>query len=343
MARQPARQSFAPLTSNRHELATADFPDMVSINLDGKDPNEVTIVEVDDIPEDDRGYDDARKADWTTADQPTPRDVGPRTQKRIDRLKAETETQRRLREAADRERDAAIEAARALKIETEDLRRRLDSGGAALANSMKAERESRLADAKRRYAQASSDGDGEAAAEAMSDVAAANAELVQIAARTPAPRAEPEVRPAPAAPQQQQRAELKPNVAAWIAGNDTWFGKDKTKTDTAYAISRAVIARGIRDDSPEYTQELDKGLKAVYPDHQPHSGSQPEDGSEGEGRSAPRRTNAVAEGTRENPGQKPNPRIVELSSSQLAIAKQLNLTPQQYAASVLKLAKQNGA
>ena len=142
MAKSPQREAFKP--AYRQELATDDFPDMVSIDLDGKDPNEFTIVEVDDTPEEDRGRSDTDPASWNDANSKDPEGVSPRTEKRIGRLKAETETQRRLRESAERERDAAVETARALKAETEDLRRRLDSGGTALAASMKAERESRL-------------------------------------------------------------------------------------------------------------------------------------------------------------------------------------------------------
>ena len=52
----------------------------------------------------------------------------------------------------------------------------------------------------------------------------------------------------------------------------------------------------------------------------------------------------VADGSRET-GKVSNPRIVELTKSQLAIAKQLNITPQQYAASLAKYApaQRNGA
>lgn len=82
-------------------------------------------------------------------------------------------------------------------------------------------------------------------------------------------------------------------------------------------------------------------MKAMYSDHVAYDTSQADDDG---GTPTPRRTNVVAEGSRET-GKVSNPRIVELTKSQLAIAKQLNITPQQYAASLAKYApaQRNGA
>ncbi len=79
-------------------------------------------------------------------------------------------------------------------------------------------------------------------------------------------------------------------------------------------------------------------MKAEYPDHQPYSGSSQDEEVDTETTTPPRRTNAVGPGSREtgNGQDQQNPRTVELTSSQLALAKQLNLTPQQYAVSLVK-------
>jgi hypothetical protein len=339
------RQSFRPSQTGSIELPTGDLPERVTIDLDDKDPNNIQVVEVDDRTEDEREHGTSDPANWNEANNEDPKGAGPRVEKRINRLKAEAEAQRRLTEAATRERDAAIEAARVHAAEVADLKARLSSGTTALATSMKAEREARVADAERRLAQAHADGDSAAIAAATKDMGAAQSELAQIVANAPRPQTQqPQQQTQQPAPQQQQQRppEIKPNVAAWISHNNDWFGKDRTKTDFAMSVHRAIIGRGIRDDSPEYTQELDKGLKAVYPEHQPYSGSSPGNGNEGGGNPQPRRTNAVAEGSRETARQ-PNPRIVELTASQLAIAKRLGLKPQQYAASLVKYDKQNGA
>lgn len=328
-----SREGFRPQPidrSNVIDLPTGDFPDKVSVDLDDKDANNFTVVEIDDTPEADRG-----KPTNVEDLEPLAGD-SPSVQKRINRLKAETHTERRAREEVERREAAALELVRARDAELADLRRRLEGSTGALAASMKSDREARLADARARLERAHAEGDSAAVAAATADMGMVQAELVQIAARTPAPRtaAEPEQRQAPQ--QQQQAPQLAPAAAAWIARNP-WFNVDAAKTRFAVSVHNALEARGIRATSPEYTRELDKGMKAVYPDHV-ESASAAED--LGDGTPTPRRTSNVADGGRET-GKVPNPRIVELTKSQLAIAKQLNITPQQYAASLAKLQPAN--
>lgn len=335
-----ARDSFRPSPRDRnmtHNLATDDLPERVTVDLDDKDPGNFTVVEVDDTPEADRGK--PRDVDRSILEQEEDlRGVSKNVQKRIDRFKFEVETHRRGKEAAERERDAAIEAARLRDAEIARLRQAAERGTSALADSMTAERESRITDAKRRLAAAHADGDAEAIAAATADLTQASAELIQIKANTPKKPAAAQQQPPAPQPQRQAAPTIAPNVVAWLAHNDGWFNKDKEKTDFAMSIHRTLVARGVEPSSDTYTAELDKGLKTMYPDHQPFSGSRSEadNGGDNGERSAPRRTNAVEPGSRENADRPANPRTVELTSSQLAIAKQLNLTPQQYAASLLK-------
>ncbi len=151
---------------------------------------------------------------------------------------------------------------------------------------------------------------------------AVQAELVQIASRTPVQRvqAEPERQPAP---QQQQAPNLAPAAAAWISKNSSWFNVDQAKTRFAVSLHNALDARGIKPTSANYASELDKGMKAVYSDHI-DSAPAPVEEDDG-GPPTPRRTNVVADGSRET-GRAVDPRKVVLSSSELAVAKRLGLT-----------------
>lgn len=339
------RQSFNASRGDRgykHDLPESanDLPETVTVDLDAKDPEQFEIVEIDDTPEADRG----RPTDISDLAPDTGEEPATKSgyQKRIDRLKAETNTERRAREAVERERDAAIEFGRRQAAELEDLRARAATSTTALADSMKAERTARLEDAKRRLAQAHSDGDSAAIAQATEDMGMAQAELVQIAARTPAARTAPPVQQPP--PQQRQQApNIAPNVAAWISHNDRWFNKDRGRTDFALAAHSNIIGRGIQPASPEYTRELDKALKAVYPDHVAYEQSAQDDDRGGQ--PTPRRTNVVADGSRATERQQPsNPRTVELTRSELSIAKRLGVSPQAYAAQKAKqMAKEQGA
>lgn len=326
------RASFRP-ASPKIEIATDSYPDRVSVDLDDKDANNFTIVEVDDRDQDDPKADRTQDpASWGDANGQDPVGASPRVEKRIGRLKAETETQKRLRETAERERDAALDLARNQAAELTDLRRRSESNGQALAASMKAGAETRIADARQRYERAHIDGDSAALAAAADDLSRANAELVQVVARTPAPRPAGEAERQPAATRQPAADGVHPNARDWIARNPA-FNTDTAFRAKAMSAHYAAEAEGITPSSPDYGATLDKFLKTGYSNREPENGSR--DGGE---RSTPRRTNAVTEGGREQAtGTTRNPRIVELSSSQLAVAKQLNITPQQYAASMLKL------
>lgn len=320
MAREPFKNTTAK---------AEDFPDRVTVDLDDKDPNNIQVVEVDDQARDERGN---VQTDPDTWGDPVPDSKGKGGfQKRIDRLKAESEAQKRLREQSERERDAAIEAARAREAEVADLRQRLANNTTSLATSMKGEREARITDATRRLEQAHAEGNAAAIAQATRDLGAAQAELVAINANTP-PRQQPEQQrqaPTPQPQRQTQAPNLSPDTVGWIA-NNPWFNKDVPRTQFAVSLHNTLEARGIMPGDPRYTQELDKGMKAMYPDHKPY---RPQANDDDDEPSTTRRTNTGEKGGREDSANRlnPNPRTVELTSSQLAVAKRLGLTPQAYA------------
>lgn len=345
-----ARRAFGGDADRRTmaEVPGSDtFPDLVSVDLDGKDPNAFEIDVVDDTPDEDRGRPNAKR--YTADDEEDLSQYADKTRKRIERLKFETHSERRQREAAERERDEAVRLAKQHADEVADLRRRLESGGAALASSMVAEREARIADAERRLSAAHADGDGAAIAAATKDLTAATAELAQIKARAPRPAPEgdrqPERRDEVRQPAQAQ-PQLAKNVAAWIDHNRDWFNRDQERTAEAMSIHYKLVAEGIRPDSDTYTRELDKRLKQSYPDHRSFGrGSFEDDEQSDEEKRAPRRTyGGEPTGRVQEDREKANPRRITLTSTELAIAKRLGVTPQAYAAEKAKReARTNGA
>lgn len=342
-----AREGFKATPRDRqqmHEIAgSSDLPDLVTIDLDGEDPNAFEIVEVDDTPEADKGKPTKWNGKSATEESPL-QGVHPKVQKRIDRLRAETETERRAREASERREQAAVELARQQAEELTDLRRRLETGSTALATSMKEQREQRIEDAKRRLSQAHADGDSDAIAVATVDLGQAQAELAQINVRTARPSQPEQQRDQPQQPAQpRQQPNLPPDVVGWIAKNDAWWNKDRTRTDFALSLDKAVRARGIQPGTPAYTAELDKGMAAMYPDHQPYRSSSVDDDDEPsrEERSNPRRTNVVDRGSREESASQGQRRTVELTASEVAIANRLRVPLAKYAAEKLRR-EQNG-
>lgn len=339
-----AKRSFQPSSRDRNELIqlppSADaLPDVVSVDLNDEDPENFEIVEVDDTPEQDRGK-PTKIDDPLDVSDVDVKGVDPNTAKRIKRLTFETNTERRAREQAERERDAAVEFARQQKAELDALRQRADGATHALGQSMLARNESSLNAAKARLTAAIENGDGAAQAEATAEITELSAEKMAIAARVPkAPKEsqqpqEQQRQVAPAQPQTQTPT-MAPNVAAWLAQNNGWWSRDTQKTKDAMAIHNSLRARGVDPASDAYIKGLDKGLKALYPDHTPFRGADDDNG--GENRSTTRRPNPVADGGREqsttaNNAGSGNPRRVELTRSELSIAKRLGVTPQAYAA-----------
>lgn len=313
-----------------------ELPDTVSVNLDDKDPNAFQIVEVDDTPAADRGKDTVWNGPSSLEEQEDDlRNLSKREfEKRLKRVVAETNTERRAREQVERERDAATELIGRQNAELQQLRQSTVTSNTALANSMVAEREARIIDASRRLEQAHLEGNSAAIAKATVDLGQAQAESVIIRTRAPAPAAVPVSAPAPVAPQHQQAPSIAPRALAWVQRN-TWFdargGDDKSRD--ALDINETLTRRGVDPNSETYTQELDRRLKALYPDHIPF-----EQNGDRQERSTPRRSNTVADSSRENESVPANPRTVELTRSELSLAKRLNITPQAYAAEKLKYA-----
>lgn len=328
-----ARQSFTPDRNSMTEIDTDDTPNGVTVDLDSKDPDAFEIVIEDDTPEADRGK--PRHLDYSIAEQEEDlRGVADKTRKRIERLKFETNTERRAREAAEAQRDAAVEVARIARQEVEDLRRRTETGTSALAASMLARNKEAMDNAQRRMSDAHTDGDSAKFAEATTEIARLSAERLAIESRAPK---EPKPGAAQPEPQRQQEAQpartpMPPNVTAWLSQNRSWFQQpgNEAKTSQAMSIHYDLVARGVRTDSPEYTRQLDKRLKAVYPEHQSFGADEGVDDGR-EARREPRRTTVVAEGSREDNTRQPS-RKVSLTSSQVAIAKKLGVPLQKYAA-----------
>ncbi len=351
-----ARESFRASRGDEGDKITLpasadELPDAVEVDLDNADPNGFTIIEEDDTPEEDRGRPTSYEPDPDMEDQVEDlRALGKKKiEARIKRLSFERETERRAKEEAQRQLNAAIEAARMAQAEAEDMRRRVEMGGAALADSMLSRNETAMREAKQSLKIAHANGDSDNIAELQAYISKLAAEEIAIRQRMPArpDPAQQQAQPQYQQPQYQQPVQqpqqLAPNVAAWL-GRNTWFGQpgNEAKTKFALSIHESLVARGVQPSSPEYTRELDEGMKAVYKEHIPFEQDGDEDTGEERKRPA-RRPNATADATRDNPVAAPkNSRTVTLTRSELSIAKRLGVSPQAYAAQKLKSMQRGG-
>lgn len=282
------------------------------------------IEVVDDTPEPDRGK--PRRAEDAEPQVPEDDEIqsySEGVQKRIKQLKFEYHEERRRKEEAARLQEEALRYAQQVKAENERLRKTLEEGEGVLVNQAKGRVAAELDKAKAAYKAAYESGDSDALIEAQERLTALQAEKMrydsykpqQRQAQTPAPEY---TRPQPQPPQPDAKA------VAWAKRNP-WFEQDEEMTGYAYGLHQKLVKSGIDPRSDEYYNQIDRAVRRVFPDKF-------DDGQIEE--VAPQRQagNVVAPAARS--GKKP--RKVQLTSTQVALAKRLGLSNEQYAAQLMK-------
>jgi len=121
-------------------------------------------------------------------------------------------------------------------------------------------------------------------------------------------------------PQQtpQELPEPDPKAEEWAARN-TWFGKDRAMTFTAFEIHKDLVNEGFDPKSDAYYNEVDKRIKVDF-SHKFDKGGAVEHTS--------KPVQSVASAQR---SVKPGRKTVRLTSSQVAIAKKLGVPLEEYA------------
>ena len=239
-------------------------------------------------------------------------------QKRIDRMTY------KIREAERREKEA-LEFAKQVKREKDDLQGKFDKLDDGYVNEFSTRVKSELESAKvaLRNAVASNDVDAQVAA---------NQNLARLAI-------EEERIKATEAQRKQYEESLKntgqigdqpvqntvqqpkpdPKAEAWAEKNE-WFGKDEAMTYASFGIHKKLVEEeGFNPSSDEYYEEIDKRLRNEFP-------QKFNNGGEVQGGKQPAQTVASANRTTTT-GRK----TVRLTPSQVAIAKKLGVPLEEYA------------
>lgn len=289
------------------------------------DNEELEIEIVDDTPEPDKGKPKAveSKAD-DGADDEDLEGYSDKVKKRINKLRYETHAERRAKEDAVRSREEAITFATRLKEERDALARRLEATEDVSVGQAKQRVISQLEQAKAAFKSAYEAGDADALSDAqmkMSELKAEEIRLNSFKPQRPAPQAEAPRQPA----QAPQPAKPSDRAMNW-ADKNKWFGQDEEMTGFAYGVHERVIKSGVAPDSEEYYTAIDSAVRRVFADK--FAPEQKED------KPARKQMGSVVAPA----GRQTNvsPRKVVLSSTQVALAKRLGLSPEQYAAQLLK-------
>lgn len=288
------------------------------------DDFEIEIV--DDTPEQDRGR--PRRPEGAEPEIPTDEDLEQHSEgvkKRIQKLKYEFHEERRAKEEALRLQNEALEFARRQKEEADALRQRLQKGDETIISQAQQRVKTQIEQAQAKLKAAYEAGDSDGVVEANTKLATLSAEAARLSDYRPRPAPQP-VQPAPQMQPVQQRPQIQPpseRAREWASKNE-WFGKDEEMTALAYGVHERIIRQGVAPDSEAYYTQIDAAIKQRFPDK-----------VGGTEESTPRRqpSSVVAPGGRSTAT---TPRKIVLTQTQVSLARRLGLTPEQYAAQLIK-------
>jgi hypothetical protein len=305
---------------------------------EGNSNGKLDLEIVDDRPPADRRPPKKEAANEDDDDDLT--DYSDKVKKRINKLKYEQHELRREKEAAERMREEAITLAQTYQSENSQYQRMLAAQDIEVAARRKAAADATVANAKSFYKQAFDSGDTDEIIEAQERLDAALAEARESTtfsaqqAQRKQQWDEQQKAPRQAAPRQQPQVPKPSSKALAWAEENPWFGSEKHKDMTALAYGvheKLVRDEGVDPNSDEYFEQIDTVMRSRFPEHFEDD----EDLGSGRQPTSTRRTpgTVVAPAARAN-GSKP--RKVKLTTTALALAKRLGLTPEQYANQVMK-------
>jgi hypothetical protein len=230
---------------------------------------------------------------------------------------------RKMREAERRE-GAAVEYAQALEYQRKEDQSRFKKMDTDYWSRFEKNVKTGMESAQKELATAIESGNAEAQVEANKRIATLafdNAKLEQAKANKPVAQEPPvQLSDGGRLPQQtpQELPDPDPKAEEWASKN-TWFGKERAMTFTAFEIHKDLVNEGFDPKSDNYYSEVDKRIKVDFP-HKFAIGGDVEQTS---------KTNQLVASAKRS--VRPGRNTVRLTSSQVAIAKKLGVPLEEYA------------
>lgn len=307
-----------------------DIEDGVAVDSSADESAEkgLQIEVVDDTPTEDKNR-PRRTGEPDLPDEDEVAQYSDKVKKRISKLKYEFHEERRAKEELERQQQALIDYVKRKDAEAAQLKKALQSGQSIIADQMQTRVETELQMAQRRLKEAFELGDIDKQVEAHKDLARLTVEADKVKGFRPV-QIEEEEQEEPQYVPQTPPPQPDAKTMAWARKN-TWFGRDREMTDYARHIhDRLVVFDRVEPSSDDYWNKLDAEIRKRYP----HIA---DDADAEDSRTPPQKQSVVVAPVKRNSTP---PRKVQLSASEVAIAKRLGLTIEQYAAE--KLRSMNG-
>jgi hypothetical protein len=280
-------------------------------------PKEIEVEVVDDTPKADRGRKSSSPPEEVTEEELE--NYSEKVKKRIKHFSKGYHDERRAKETAERERTELERYTRQLVDENKELKGSVNKSHNTLIDSAKQQVETELGSAKRQYKQAYEGGQSEemvTAQEALNAAQIRADKVNNLQRREETPLQTPDN--AKESPKASPTIQRDPQAIAW-ADNNSWFGADDEMTAFALGLHTKLTKGGVNPQSDEYYEKIDSRMREIFP-------AEFDEGIEDEPVGRKKSSNVVAPATRSR-----SPKKVTLSQTQVALAKRLGVTLEDYA------------
>ena len=293
----------------------------VSIEIED---NDVSIELEDDTPNEDRNKQPMPKEIVEEIEKDELEEYSDDVKSKLKKLKKVYHDERRAKEEVLREQQQALAVTKQLLEENRRIKQMMQSGEQQYVSALKSAAEAKLEFAKKAYKDAHETGDSDQLIAAQQAITQMQLEIERANNFKLPPLQEENFQVQ--IPQEPVRAARPDDKAmAWQERNG-WFGQNRSMTAYALGLHEELRDSGVTVGSDEYYSKLDKTIRKRFPDN-----------FESETEETPKKEapkNVVAAATRSTA-----PKKVRLKTSQVALAKKLGLTPEQYVKELLKLEK----
>ena len=321
------------------QMTEFKFPDEAedkALEVEELEPIEIEVVD-DTSPEDKANAEPMPKEIVEELDNDDLEEFSGEVKKKLIQMKKVYHDERRAKDAADKERQEAIDFATKILEENKQLKTKLTNGEQSLVSSYKQNISRELEEAKRSYKEAYDSGDSELlvnAQEKLTEVKLKSQELE---------RYKPEFSEEALQSQENdvkipQPQRLDSKTQAWLDKN-SWYGVDEDMSYLAMGVHRRLEREGVPIGSDHYFKSIDTEMRQRFPEKF-GSSEETKDSFEVETKPSAKTSKpstVVAPATRST-----SPKRVKLTPTQVQLAKKFNLTPEQYARELTKLESQNG-
>jgi hypothetical protein len=309
--------------------------------IDNKIPDDLEVTIIDDTPQEDRRPAKAEDASPEVDDDVVDKEIADyskRAADRISKIKYEYHEERRAKEAAARESKEAVARLQTMMSENQRLQAMVDQGGEVLNKQAHNNALWAKQNAQAEFKKAYEEGDADAMTKAQEMIARAT--LAEQQSNNMAENVQAQVtKNMPVQKQAEPKQELDPEMKEWSSKNP-WFmstvPEHQEMSSYALTIDQRLRNQGVmpEKDAQKYYAEVDRYMRNEYPNFFGVQVDQTAEVVSEAGTTKRQPSTVVASATRDSGNKKPSQ--VRLTQTQVKLARQLGISPEQYANQLLK-------